>query len=59
MKNLCKEYANDDPDVKAPPGFEPKVNDLIAIKSLEDNRWYRAMNFRDERIGRYVHRFRS
>ena len=45
-----KEYANDDPDVKAPPpGFEPKVNDLIAIKSLEDNRWYRAtVNFRDE-----------
>ena len=47
---LQKEYASDDPDVKAPPpGFEPKLNDLVAIKSPEDNRWYRAtVNYRDE-----------
>jgi hypothetical protein len=45
-----KEYANDDPDMKAPPpGFEPKLNDLVAIKSPEDNSWYRAtVNYRDE-----------
>jgi hypothetical protein len=47
---LQKEYASDDPDVKAPPpGFEPKLNDLVAIKSPEDNSWYRAtVNYRDE-----------
>jgi endonuclease YncB( thermonuclease family) len=40
---LQKEYANDDPEVKAPPpGFEPKLQEVVAIKSSEDNSWYRA-----------------